>query len=74
LLPGVHQALPEARSARRRKPALNIGGWLQSLGLERYAQAFDETDIDAEVLPSLTADDLIGLGVTLMRPSASGSR
>jgi hypothetical protein len=53
---------------------MNIGGWLQSLGLERYAQAFDETDIDAEVLPSLTADDLIGLGVTLMRPSASGSR
>jgi hypothetical protein len=43
---------------------MNIGGWLQSLGLERYLQAFDENDIDAEVLASLTADDLIGLGVT----------
>ncbi|MBV8508407.1 MAG: AAA family ATPase, partial [Alphaproteobacteria bacterium] len=43
---------------------MDIGGWLQSLGLERYVQAFEENDIDAEVLPSLTADDLIGLGVT----------
>ena len=43
---------------------MNIGGWLQSLGLERYVQAFEQNDIDAEVLPSLTADDLIGLGVT----------
>jgi class 3 adenylate cyclase len=38
--------------------------WLRSLGLERYEQAFGESDIDAEILPSLTAEDLIGLGVT----------
>ncbi len=43
---------------------MNIGGWLQSPGLQRYVKAFDENDIDVEVLPSLTADDLIGLGVT----------
>ena len=43
---------------------MDIGRWLQSLGLERYVQAFDENHIDAEVLASLTADDLIGLGVT----------
>jgi class 3 adenylate cyclase len=43
---------------------MNIGGWLQSLGLARYEPAFRENDIDPEILPSLTADDLIGLGVT----------
>ena len=43
---------------------MNIGAWLQSLGLARYEPAFRENDIDAEVLPRLTADDLIGLGVT----------
>jgi class 3 adenylate cyclase/predicted ATPase len=43
---------------------MNIAGWLQGLGLERYVQAFRDNDIDPDVLPSLTADDLIGLGVT----------
>jgi class 3 adenylate cyclase/predicted ATPase len=42
---------------------VDIGDWLRSLGLERYAQAFSENDVDTEILPSLTADDLIGLGV-----------
>jgi len=43
---------------------MDVADWLRSVGLERYAQAFDENDVDAAVLPSLTADDLIGLGVT----------
>ena len=43
---------------------MNIAGWLQSLGLERYAQAFDDNEIDTEVLPKLTAEDLIAIGVT----------
>src|SRR6516162_8494314 len=43
---------------------MNLGAWLQSLGLARYEPAFRENDIDTEVLPSLTADDLIGLGIT----------
>jgi class 3 adenylate cyclase len=43
---------------------MNIAGWLRGLGLERYVQAFSDNDIDADVLPRLTADDLIGLGVT----------
>jgi class 3 adenylate cyclase/predicted ATPase len=43
---------------------MNIAGWLDGLGLERYAQAFSDNDIDADVLPRLIADDLIGLGVT----------
>jgi len=41
---------------------MSIAGWLQSLGLERYAQAFDDNTIDAEVLPKLTTEDLISLG------------
>jgi predicted ATPase/class 3 adenylate cyclase len=43
---------------------MNIGGWLRSLGLERYEAAFRDNDVDAEVLSQLTAEDLISLGVT----------
>jgi len=42
---------------------MDIGGWLRSLGLERYEQAFRENEIDLRVLPELTADDLKELGV-----------
>jgi short-subunit dehydrogenase len=38
-------------------------GWLRDLGLENYAQAFQAHDIDAEVLPRLTADDLTAIGI-----------
>src|SRR5271156_6475534 len=41
-----------------------VAVWLRRLGLEQYAQAFAANDIDPEVLPELTADDLIGLGIT----------
>ena len=44
--------------------AIDVAGWLHQLGLEQYIPAFRENDIDAAVLPELTADDLIGLGVT----------
>ena len=43
---------------------MDIQSWLRELGLERYAQAFLDHDIDAEVLPRLTADELKELGVT----------
>src|SRR5437660_5107828 len=43
---------------------MDIADWLHRLGLERYAPAFRDNDIDAQVLPELTAEDLIGLGVT----------
>src|SRR5690349_3547584 len=43
---------------------MDIAAWLKGLGLERYLPAFCENDVDAQVLPRLTADDLIGLGVT----------
>jgi class 3 adenylate cyclase/tetratricopeptide (TPR) repeat protein len=42
---------------------VDIGAWLQTLGLERYERAFREHDIDEDVLRALTADDLIALGV-----------
>ena len=34
---------------------MDIAAWLRELGLERYAQAFRENEIDAEILPKLTA-------------------
>ena len=37
--------------------------WLQSLGLERYAAAFRENEIDETVLLRLTAEDLKDIGV-----------
>jgi class 3 adenylate cyclase/predicted ATPase len=43
---------------------MDVSAWLRGLGLEQYAPAFRDNDVDAEVLPKLTADDLIGLGVT----------
>ena len=43
---------------------MDVAAWLKGLGLERYVPAFRDNEVDAEVLPNLTADDLIGLGVT----------
>src|SRR5260370_404178 len=43
---------------------MDVAAWLQDLGLQRYVQAFRDNDIDAEVLPKLTAEDLISIGVT----------
>jgi hypothetical protein len=37
---------------------VDIAAWLRELGLERDEEAFRENEIDAEVLPKLTADDL----------------
>jgi class 3 adenylate cyclase len=43
---------------------MNVADWLRTLGLERYEAAFRENDVDPELLPNLTADDLKDLGVT----------
>jgi class 3 adenylate cyclase/tetratricopeptide (TPR) repeat protein len=42
---------------------VDIAAWLRELELERYAEAFRENEIDAEILPKLTADDLKDMGV-----------
>ena len=41
---------------------MDITRWLEGLGLDQYEHAFREGDVDAAVLPELTADDLIALG------------
>ena len=43
---------------------MDIAEWLSGLGLEQYEPAFRDNFVDADVLPDLTAEDLIGLGVT----------
>jgi hypothetical protein len=42
---------------------MDIAAWLGGLGLEQYAPAFRDNDVDGEVLPELTANDLISIGV-----------
>ena len=43
---------------------MDVGGWLRGLGLGRYEEKFRENNIDAEVLPQLTADDLKDIGIS----------
>ena len=45
---------------------MDIREWLRDLDLERYAEAFVANEIDAEILPKLTAEDLKDLGVALV--------
>jgi class 3 adenylate cyclase/tetratricopeptide (TPR) repeat protein len=45
---------------------MDIADWLRKLGLEQYEPAFRANEIDARVLPSLTAEDLKDLGVDLV--------
>src|ERR1700752_3349948 len=53
-------------TCRFRMTTMNMAEWLRGLGLERYEQAFRENRIEADVLPSLTVEDLKDLGVTLV--------
>ena len=43
---------------------MDVANWLRGLGLERYEPAFRDNDVDAEVLPRLTAEDLSAIGVS----------
>jgi class 3 adenylate cyclase/predicted ATPase len=45
---------------------VDIAAWLHGLGLQQYEEAFRDNEIDAAVLPELTADDLRDLGVSLV--------
>jgi len=44
--------------------AIDVAFWLRGLGLEQYGPDFADNDIDGSVLPELTAEDLIALGIT----------
>src|SRR5207237_836789 len=54
------------RPCHWRVSAMDVADWLRGLGLEQYEPAFRANEIDARVLPSLTAEDLKDLGVTLV--------
>lgn len=45
--------------------ARDIGEWLVALGLGKYANAFAENEIDFDVLPHLTDEDLKEIGIAL---------
>src|SRR5215472_12331709 len=45
---------------------MDVADWLRKLGLEQYEPAFRANEVDARVLPSLTAEDLKDLGVNLV--------
>src|SRR6516225_4643640 len=56
----VHERLPLLSSEDQ---LTDIAAWLQDLGLERYVSAFRDNEIDWEVLPKLTPEDLREIGV-----------
>lgn len=61
---------PNLHNARDNPPLLKgVRGWLQNLGLGKYAQHFEAHEVDSEVLPLLTFDDLKEMGI-----AAVGSR
>ena len=41
---------------------MDIAAWLRDLGLAQYEPMFRENDVDAQVLPRLTAEDLTSIG------------
>ena len=49
---------------------MDVAAWLEGLGLERYAPAYRDNEIDWDALPKLTAEDLKDLGVGARRPPA----
>jgi predicted ATPase/class 3 adenylate cyclase len=44
---------------------LDVGAWLEELGLGQYQALFADQAIDSDVLPDLTDDDLARLGIPL---------
>ena len=40
--------------------------WLATLGLEQYAESFEDNAIEIDLLPELTDDDLKDLGVAAL--------
>src|SRR5437868_14740480 len=61
---GLSSSMRGDRAARAEDHRMDVAAWLRALGLEQYAPAFRDNDVDGEVLPELTSDDLISIGVT----------
>src|ERR671921_248950 len=58
------QELP-VQLTREQEATMDVGAWLQSLGLEQYEAVFRANAVDAEVLSELGEADLEKLGVLL---------
>jgi hypothetical protein len=43
--------------------SLDVGTWLEELGLDQYRALFADQEIDGDVLPDLTEEDLVRLTV-----------
>ena len=56
----IHEGLPLLGA---KDHGMDVAAWLRGSGLEQYAAAFRDNDVDGDVLPALTADDLIGVGM-----------
>jgi class 3 adenylate cyclase len=46
---------------------MDVAAWLRELGLDQYEAAFRANGVDAEVLPTLTGEELKDIGVSLIR-------
>jgi SAM domain (Sterile alpha motif) len=58
---GAEDAVGDPSLLRAR--LVDVGAWLQNLGLGQFEAAIRDNAIDGGVLPSLTADDLKDIGV-----------
>src|SRR4051795_1823221 len=46
---------------------MDVGQWRRELGLEQYEAAFRANDVDAEMLPTLTGEELKDIGISSLR-------
>jgi class 3 adenylate cyclase len=63
----VHGAQPTSSTRPARDPTqaamTEVADWLRALDLAQYVEAFRQNNVDAALLPSLTAEDLKEIGV-----------
>lgn len=65
----IEMDTPESDNDRRCGTSEGVRSWLIELGLSRYAPVFEIHEVDDEVLPLLTLEDLKDMGI-----NAVGSR
>lgn len=56
-------ATPSSSHQRLLMLSAGVSGWLRELGLGKYSELFELNEVDTEVLPLLTMDDLREMGV-----------
>ena len=63
-MPIYHECGGNKEAPKQHFHLLNgIAGWLEDLGLTKYAQHFEVHEVDPQVLPLLTLDDLKEMGI-----------